>query len=126
MTLPWSLVCSHCGHTESADGLATVCPKCSEPWLVKYRQAPDPSVKQQLRERPWTMWRYREWLPLVNGEEPVTLGEGMTPLLRWPALERSLKVNTVWIKDESQNPTGSFKARGLSAAVTGAVRAKAR
>jgi threonine synthase len=126
MTLPWSLVCSHCGHTESADGLATVCPKCSEPWLVKYRQAPVPAIKEKVRERPWTMWRYREWLPLLNGEEPVSLGEGMTPLLRWPALERELKLNTVWVKDESQNPTGSFKARGLSAAVTGAVRAKAR
>jgi threonine synthase len=71
------------------------------------------------------MWRYREWLPLADGEEPVTLGEGMTPLLRWPALEKSVGVKTVWIKDESQNPTGSFKARGLSAAVTGAVRGKA-
>jgi threonine synthase len=126
MTLPWSLVCSHCGHTESADGLATVCPKCNEPWLVKYRQAPDPSAKARLHERPWTMWRYREWLPLADGEEPVTLGEGMTPLLRWPALERELKLNTVWVKDESQNPTGSFKARGLSAAVTGAVRARVK
>ena len=72
------------------------------------------------------MWRYREWLPLANGEEPVTLGEGMTPLLRWPPLERALGLTTVWIKDESQNPTGSFKARGLSAAVTAAVRGGAR
>jgi threonine synthase len=72
------------------------------------------------------MWRYREWLPLSSGENPVTLGEGMTPLLRWPALERRHGLRTVWIKDESQNPTGSFKARGLSAAVTGAVRGQVK
>lgn len=126
MTLTWSLVCSHCGNTASAEGLATVCPKCGEPWLVKYRRLPAPAAKDALRQRPWTMWRYREWLPLSDGDEPVTLGEGMTPLLRWPSLERDLHVRTVWIKDESQNPTGSFKARGLSAAVTGAVRAGVR
>jgi threonine synthase len=68
------------------------------------------------------MWRYREWLPLSGNEEPISLGEGMTPLLRWPALERSCGLDAVWIKDESQNPTGSFKARGLAAAVTAAVR----
>jgi threonine synthase len=65
-------------------------------------------------------------MPLAEGEQPVSLGEGMTPLLRWPALEKALGLHTVWIKDESQNPTGSFKARGLSAAVTGAVRGGAR
>lgn len=64
------------------------------------------------------MWRYREWLPLEDGEEPVTLGEGMTPLLRASRLEKALGVRVLWIKDESKNPTGSFKARGLSAAVT--------
>ena len=125
MTLPWSLICSNCGSTASAEGLATVCPKCGDPWLVTYANPPAPEVKQRLRDRPWTMWRYREWLPILDGEEPVTLGEGMTPLLRWPPLERSTGVGTVWIKDESQNPTGSFKARGLSAAVTGAVRGHA-
>ncbi len=126
MTLPWSLLCSHCGHTAGPGGLPTVCPKCGDPWLVQYDRAPAPSLKGALCERPWTMWRYREWLPLIEGEEPVTLGEGMTPLLRWPALERALGLGTVWIKDESQNPTGSFKARGLSAAVTGAVRGGAK
>ncbi len=68
------------------------------------------------------MWRYRAWLPILEDEDPVSLGEGMTPLLRAPALERELGLERVWVKDESRNPTGSFKARGLSAAVT---RAKA-
>jgi threonine synthase len=72
------------------------------------------------------MWRYREWLPLRAGETEVSLGEGMTPLLRVPSLEEAVGVATVWIKDEAQNPTGSFKARGMAAAVTRAVAAGAR
>ena len=122
MTQSWSLECSKCGRTESAEGLPTVCPDCGSPWLVRYAKAPAPDVRGALAARPWTMWRYREWLPLSGDEEPVTLGEGMTPLLRWAPLERSLKLATVWIKDEGKNPTGSFKARGLAAAVTAARR----
>ena len=72
------------------------------------------------------MWRYREWLPLDPGEEPVSLGEGMTPLVRVPRIEAALEVDTVYVKDEGTNPTGSFKARGLSAAVTRATRAGAQ
>lgn len=72
------------------------------------------------------MWRYHEWLPLAEGEEPVTLGEGFTPLLKLERLGAELGLSSLLVKDESQNPTGSFKARGLSAAVTRAVRAGAR
>ena len=68
------------------------------------------------------MWRYREILPLNEGEEPVSLGEGFTPLIRARHLENTLGIDTIWIKDESLNPTNSFKARGLSAAVTCARR----
>ena len=69
------------------------------------------------------MWRYREMLPIAEGAEPITLGEGGTPLLRADRLgERVLLGGPLLIKDESRNPTGSFKARGMSAAVT---RAKA-
>jgi threonine synthase len=64
------------------------------------------------------MWRYAPVLPLRDGEAPVTLGEGMTPLLDAPALAEALGVRRVWVKDEAVNPTASFKARGLSAAVT--------
>ena len=64
------------------------------------------------------MWRYAAWLPLVPDEEPVTLGEGATPLLPAPALAAAVGVRTIWIKEEGLNPTGSFKARGMSAAVT--------
>ena len=122
MNQPWSLFCSKCERTESANGLPTVCPACGSPWLVRYAALPKPAARKALASRPWTMWRYREWLPLTGDEEPVSLGEGMTPLLRWAPLERSIGIRTVWVKDESKNPTGSFKARGLSAAVTAAVR----
>ena len=69
------------------------------------------------------MWRYRVALPLRDDESPVTLGEGATPLMEVPGLARDVGVRRLWLKDESLNPTGSFKARGMSAAVT---RARAR
>jgi threonine synthase len=65
-----------------------------------------------------SLWRYRELLPLPFDEEPVSLGEGMTPLLACPRLARELRLNRLLIKDESQLPTGSFKSRGMTAAVS--------
>jgi len=73
---------------------------------------------RDLVPRPPTMWRYRELLPLPAGAEPVTLGEGMTPLLPARRLGEQLGLSNLWIKDESQLPTGSFKSRGLGMAVT--------
>ena len=64
------------------------------------------------------MWRYREMLPLYDGENPVTLGEGFTPLFHARALGARLGLERLFIKDESLNPTNSFKARGQSAAIT--------
>jgi threonine synthase len=71
------------------------------------------------------MWRYQEWLPLLDGEAAVTLGEGGTPLLETPRLAARYGLGRLLVKDESLNPTGSFKARGLAAAVTRARRAGA-
>lgn len=116
--MAWTLHCSECRTSADQNGLPTVCPACGAPWLVRLAQQPDPRVKPELAKRPWTMWRYREWLPLLPGEEPVSLGEGATPLLRAAHLERRLGMREVWVKDEGKNPTGSFKARGLAAAVT--------
>ena len=65
-----------------------------------------------------SLWRYRELLPLPQGEEPVTLGEGMSPLLPCPRLGRDMGLSRLFIKDESQLPTGSFKSRGMAAAVS--------
>jgi threonine synthase len=66
----------------------------------------------------WDMWRYSSLLPLRDDESPVSLGEGLTPLADLPALARELGVEQLWVKDEGLNPTASFKARGMSAAVT--------
>jgi len=118
ISLPWSLECSACGATRSADGLPGVC-TCGQPLLVRYGAAlPAPALKEPLRQRPWTMWRYREWLPLADGEAPVTLGEGGTPLLTVPRLAAKHGFRDLRVKEEGSNPTGSFKARGLAAAVT--------
>jgi threonine synthase len=79
--------------------------------------------RPNLAERRFTMWRYREILPVADDEEPVTLDEGGTPLLAAPRLAARFRFDfELLVKDESRNPTGSFKARGMSAAVTAAKR----
>jgi threonine synthase len=123
--MDWSLECSGCRQAASADGLRTVCPDCGAPWLVRYARTVPRQAREALVARGHAMWRYREFLPLAGGEEPVTLGEGGTPLLRAHRLAERLGVEDLWIKDEAANPTGSFKARGLAAAVTRAVLAGA-
>ena len=125
--MTWSLECSACVpiRTRNADGLPGVCDVCGAPYLVRYDALPTPEAKSLLRRQRWTMWRYRPWLPLAEGEHPVTLGEGGTPLLPARRLGARHGFEQLWVKDESTNPTGSFKARGLAAAVTRAVRAGA-
>jgi threonine synthase len=83
-------------------------------------------TRASLSSREATMWRYREVMPLFAGEDPISLGEGWTPLLDAPRLGRAVGLERLFIKDESPNPTNSFKARGLSAAVTRAARLGAR
>jgi threonine synthase len=119
--LDWYLECSACSTRGQPDGLPTVCPSCGQPWLVRY---PDRRLSLTDRaeiHRGHGMWRFRRFLPLAEGEAPVTLGEGDTPLLRLERAGRALGFDALWVKDESTNPTGSFKARGLAMAVTRAV-----
>ena len=99
--------------------LASVCPSCGQPFLVRYDSAWP--TREAIAPR-WDMWRYRAVLPLGADEPPVSLGEGATPLHDLPRLARDVGVARLWVKDEALNPTASFKARGMSAAVT---RAKA-
>jgi threonine synthase len=100
-----------------------VCPGCSLPLLAQYDlQAARGWKRDSLRGREPNMWRYRELMPLLPGDEPVTLGEGFTPLIHARRLGATLGLDRLFIKDESLNPTNSFKARGQSAAIT---RAKA-
>jgi threonine synthase len=75
-------------------------------------------TKQTLEQRPLDMWRYRELLPVPFEMEPVSLGEGQTPLLACPRIASRYGLEQLWIKDESHLPTGSFKSRGLAMAIT--------
>ena len=124
--MDWTLECSGCGAHQDADGLPTVCEQCGAPWLVRYARQVPADARDAFVARPRDMWRYRELLPLTPGEVPFTLGEGGTPLLRVPRLGERLGCSDLWVKDEAVNPTGSFKARGLSAAINRAVAAGAR
>ena len=111
----WHLQCSACDYTGDGYVLASVCPRCGQPLLVRY-DSPWPT--RDAIEPRWDLWRYRAVLPIRDDEQPVTLGEGVTPLLESPALAREVGVARLWIKDEGKNPTASFKARGMTAAVT--------
>jgi len=116
------LECGACDSVVEAKAGMTTSECCDKPYLVRYmRPARRPeALPAAWAARPATMWRYRELLPLREGEEPVTLGEGGTPLLPLPRLGEPLGLDLL-LKDESRNPTGSFKDRGLGAAVTRAV-----
>ena len=117
-TLLDHLECSRCGTSYPAGEIAGVC-RCGSPLLARYRLEPGSVPIAALRDRPFDLWRYRELLP---PGEPVTLGEGGTPLLPLKDLARELDLKQLWIKEEGCNPTGSFKARGLALAVTMARR----
>jgi len=112
--------CTVCGHRHEAGHLLTVCVKCGQMLAVRYEleKVTKAVSKDDLKQRPPGMYRFRELLPLGPNEEPVTLGEGGTPLLPLPRLAAHLGLRHLWAKDEGQNPTGSFKARGLGMAVT--------
>ena len=99
---------------------------CGAPLLARYDlDAARAWRPDSLAGREPNMWRYRELMPLFDGEQPLTLGEGWTPLVHAQRLGASLGLERLYVKDESLNPTNSFKARGLSAAVTRAAHLKA-
>jgi threonine synthase len=110
------LVCSRTGEEGALDAPQFLSP-AGAPWLVDYDLDAEKGrrLRAALPARPWSLWRYRELLPVADFDARVDLGEGATPLV---PLRRLLPGELqVWLKDESQNPTGSFKARGLSLAV---------
>ena len=112
--------CTICGKAHEPTRLLTVCEACGQMLAVRYDLAAVARAvtKDALRSRPPGMYHFRELLPLAADETPVTLGEGGTPLLELPRLAGHLGMRHLWAKDEGQNPTGSFKARGLGMAVT--------
>ena len=92
---------------------------CGAPLLVRYDLDKAKTwSKSSLGNRDPNMWRYEELMPLLDTEKPITLGEGFTPLIHARTLGNNLGLKSLYIKDESLNPTNSFKARGLAAAVT--------
>lgn len=114
------LVCSQCGKTYSIFEPQTFASCCQQP-LVSVYDLSIPLSKDVLHNRPATMWRYREVLPVFEDSNIVSLGEGMTPMLTPKHLRTKHDLPNLFIKDESLNPTGSFKARGLSAAISKAL-----
>ena len=112
--------CTICDARHDAKRLLTVCEKCGQMLAVRYDLARVTAsvTKDALRLRAPGMYRFRELTPLDDAERPVTLGEGGTPLLELPRLAAHLGIGKLWAKDEGQNPTGSFKARGLGMAIT--------
>ncbi len=117
------LLCPVCGEHFSADALQTFCRACNSPLLAQYdlTQAAATLDRAAVSARPRGMWRWRELLPVRDAAHIVTLGEGDCPLLPLPRLGAALGLTQLYVKDESFNPTGSFKARGMAAAVSRAL-----
>lgn len=114
------LECSRCGATFDSGAVHRTCTKCGKVLFARYdlervRQA---LTKEDLVGRPANMWRYRELMPVLDSANVISLGEGFTPILDGPRLAEEVGLDRLLIKDEGVNPTGSFKARGLSAAVS--------
>ena len=109
---PHHLQCSACARQYDPGRLHNLCTECKGPLLVQYEVTASPDLRAEIRQRPSTLWRYREILPVRREEDIVTLGEGCTPLLP------SRLGDGVFVKDESKNPTRSFKSRGMACAVS--------
>ena len=119
MSFAQEIVCARCRQHFGLSKLLNLCP-CGSPLLVRYdlQKAKTALGKSALKGRVGSLWRYRELLPLQDDANLVSLGEGYTPLLDANTLGSGLGLRQLWIKDEAQNPTGSFKDRGLSLAIS--------
>ena len=117
------LECPKCGKIFSANVVQTTCTEDKKPLLARYdlERAAAAVKPEMIARRSPDMWRYREFLPVCDDLHIVSLGEGFSPLLRVDHLASALGFENLWLKDESQLPTGSFKARGLSMAVSRAL-----
>src|SRR6266540_5722348 len=114
------LECSKCHKEYSHYEIQTFCPDCKATLLPRYDldTARGKIDRAEISQRQKGMWRWHELLPVLVVKNQVFLGEGDTPLLSLPRLEKGLGLSNLYVKDESSNPTGSFKARGLAAAVS--------
>ncbi len=112
------LSCAACGQSYPPNRLYNLCQQCQKPLLVHYDLDRVALSTRQLADRPASLWRYREVLPVERAENVISLGEGWTPLLHAQRLGRQLGLSRLYIKDEALNPTASFKARGMAVAVS--------
>ena len=115
------LECALCGLRHEARTLQNLCVECGKPLLVRYdlERAAQSLSPEKLQSRESSLWRYREVLPIEDETNIVSFGEGWTPLLAAERLAASLPIKlNLFIKDEGQNPTQSFKARGMTAAIS--------
>jgi threonine synthase len=114
------LECPKCGKLFDSGNVQTYCHDCQSPLLAVYDLSTirNKIDRDEFRHRPPGMWRWRELLPVVDERHMLTLGEGDTPLLHAPRLGTKLGLKNLYVKEESRNPTGSFKARGLAAAIS--------
>ena len=114
------LECTQCGKTYPHDQLSKISPCCNKVLFARYNleQLKADKTREDWIDRPSTMWRFAELMPVVNPENILTLGEGGTPLLEAKQLGAKLGMSKLLIKEEGLNPTGTFKARGISAAVS--------
>ena len=119
MTFAQEIVCPRCQKDFTLSQLLNLC-SCGSPLFVRYdlTSARAQFKPSSLSGRTASLWRYREMLPLKDDAHVVSLGEGFTPLLEAKKLAREIGLKRLWIKDEAQNPTGSFKDRGLCLAIT--------
>ena len=119
MTTVSHLECSVCGKRRAAGEVHNLC-ECGGPLLVRYDLTTAKAAwkRESVSRGPCTMWRYAPVLPVREAGSVVSLGEGMTPLLQTFRLGERLGAANLWVKDEGLNPTGSFKARGLSCAIS--------
>ena len=122
------LECSVCGKSYPHKQLIGVSPCCEKVLFVRYDLAKlgREVDRDSLVSRPDTMWRYAELLPVDDPSNIVSLGEGVTPLVKSINLAKKLGMTNLYIKDEGLNPTGTFKARGISAAVSKAIELGAK
>jgi threonine synthase len=113
------LYCSSCSKHYESGQLLNLC-DCGKPLLVSYDldRVKTQMTRDSLPSREATLWRYREALPVEREENRLSLGEGMTPLICAHRLGERIGMSELYIKDESLNPTGSFKARGMAVAVS--------
>ena len=113
------LECARCGRQFAPGRAYNICP-CGSPLLVRYNlgRAAQTLTRERLTSRTPNLWRYREVVPVSQDSSIVSLGEGFTPLIHARRLGEKLGLPNLYLKDESFNPTGSFKARGMALAVS--------